>query len=369
MRRIFPVILSGAALTVFIVLHILLLGEAKRLFPQAVLLENPYGLGISLAEYQKPLKAHAATTFVTGAGIISAPDAYIPVSMVYTDNRYGGITGLHMLNGVFLPDGGEQNAVVISERLATNMFYSTDIIGAELVIGRGTYLVCGVYKEETSLAARLSGNGLETVYLSLESYPETEPPIKSLWVPAEDNELIESVTGRLSSSFGKQLLINKQTDYRTARLMAEQSGHLLLFLLGIQYFLVLLVIFTKKSNVLYNELHTTVTGYEQLYDKRELLLKVTKCMLYANAAILILSFIVFDLYLPADWLDKGVGIKQLVERFIVTTQRLNISDYNFMDIYVRRMLIWMYSTDIFAFISNLFLLSTVHNKIRHYQHG
>ena len=362
--RLRAVILWGLTLVALIALQMTLQNEAVRLIPGAALLERP---GLSLTDYLRGGGDLSACGYISARAVVSLPGTTKTktVRVVYTDARYAGITGLRMQEGAFLPELSP-HAVVISDALAAEWFFSTDISGAEIVIGGNTYAVCGIYREEDSLAAKLSQTGVAEVYLPFAALTDKKTSLEGLLLPLEAREFLARAADDAGKRYESFVSTYLQTDFREARLLAGQSGRVLWFLLGVPAVGWLLLLFLRRFPGLYRDIRAIQRGYDRVSrgQKRALWKEGGLCLLLLLGAALLVRFMIFDLYMPPGWISDGFGSvrffdrfpARFIERFIAETQKLNASGHNFWAVYARRMLLWLYATDIFAAIAGLFTL-------------
>ena len=349
-------------LLLLVFLHNVLQTEAVRLIPKAALLENS---GLTLADYLRADKTASACGYVTTHAELALPGSgkTLPVRVVYTDTRYAGLTGLRVQNGAFLPDGANR-AMVIGDNLASDWFLTADILGVELTVGGQTYAVCGVYREEGSLAARLSQTGLAEVYLPLSALPDRKARLEGLFLPLENGEFLTQAADKAARLYDSYLWTYAQTDYREARLLAEQSGRVVWFLLGVPMVFLLARVFFRRFPGLCRDVTHLRRGYDRVPRARlwELLREGGLCLLLLLGIALVVYWVTFDLYLPPDWVMDSYGSvrfferfpARFVDRFIAETQKLNASGFSFGGAYARRALVWLYGLDLVIAIVGLF---------------
>lgn len=138
--------------------------------------------------------------------VLSQNGQRIPVACVYTDSAYEPLGNVTMLRGTFLdsaPDG-----VVISSSLARQLYFTEDAVGLILKLNGQEYRICGVYRENRSLPARLSA-GAERIYFP---YDSTDNTLRFSHILYENHTgkplesiLQKSIYQRLQSAVGYQL--------------------------------------------------------------------------------------------------------------------------------------------------------------------
>lgn len=354
MRRFIPVITQCVILLALVIAQVLLCGEVSRVIPNVVLIENAEDVGILVGDYLA-IDDLSVSAVITGKGMVSSGSAAVTANLLYTDSRYGGMTGLRILKGTFLSGG--KNAV-ISDGLASRLFLSQDILGAKLEIEGRTFTICGVYRNEASIAAKLSENGIESVFLPLDAYPDGSAHIKTVYCRAEDGRPQVLTLERAARELGTPLNTAVTTNYAEAKLLALQSKRFTLFLIGILAAGSSSVVFIRHFISMYRDITIISRAYSA--STREQIIKVVwKFVPYlfcGMATVLILWIVLFDAYLPSSWMQGGFSFKQFAERFILETQKLNASEYRFLDVYIRRVLIWLYTLDLLILLSGSMLI-------------
>lgn len=92
--------------------------------------------------------------------------------LVLTDNFYKGFSGLDIVRGSFLSKDACQrgrNLAVISEKAAKMLYSSYNIIGSEIDISGMKYRIAGIYRSSETLLSYLGNDGMDRVYVPLES--------------------------------------------------------------------------------------------------------------------------------------------------------------------------------------------------------
>jgi hypothetical protein len=149
-------------LVALIAAHFVILGQTVRSIPDAVMFANPAGLGVTVADVlgdeshivpsvgaaisrpqgeQRAIDNRPYSARITAHGTITTqmPPKIAQARLIYANT----ISELHMLNGVFPTTHG---TVAISETLAVNWFFTTNILGAEVIINGESFNIVGVYR-------------------------------------------------------------------------------------------------------------------------------------------------------------------------------------------------------------------------------
>lgn len=352
MKALIPTFLWGLILAVLITAQFHTVAEAVRFIPQAVLLENPYGLGLSLSEYLSVSGELTVTAALTERGYVSMPDkpGLAHADLTYTDSRYGNLMGLDIIRGAFLPNGSFKCAV-ISDKLAVEYFMSLDITGTEITVDGTVYSICGIYRERTSLTARLSQNGRTEVFLSLADYPNAEEPVRKLFVPVGSSGLTAQAANQAAAELEAAILPTEQKNYYQTYRLAAQGVRLQWLILGLLTGGLLLIAFTKRFISVIRELHTAISGYDIISDsdKKRVFRQIVVCILCLLAALLILFFASFDIYIPGNW------VRTIMESgdigFVTAVRKLNATPYSFLETYAHRVLTWVYFAVIMTLLS------------------
>lgn len=143
-----------------------LIKAVERIYPDAI----SFPLDETVYMRFTDLKSEQMSLSFTQNGMITKPGSEQPVSaqITFTDERFGERVSLSFVNGNYfsVADSVEENRwAVISEKTATELFFTTDAVGASLTIGEEEYTVCGVYQSDDSLLWQFSEDNRETVYV------------------------------------------------------------------------------------------------------------------------------------------------------------------------------------------------------------
>lgn len=89
------------------------------------------------------------------------------ITPVYTTNSLFKLYNIKLDGEMFSEDDviNAKNKAVISDTLALQLYFTTDVIGYEIELFDETFTVCAVYSESTNLIDKLSKDGKERVFI------------------------------------------------------------------------------------------------------------------------------------------------------------------------------------------------------------
>ena len=143
-----------------------LINAAARTYPDAI----SFPLGDTVYMRFTDLKSEQMSLSFTQNEMIAKPgsEQSFSAQISYTDEQFGERVSLSFVYGNYflVTDSVEENRyAVISEKTATELFFTTNAVGSSLKIGEEEYIVCGVYKSDESLLRQISEDNRETVYV------------------------------------------------------------------------------------------------------------------------------------------------------------------------------------------------------------
>jgi len=125
-----------------------------------------------------------------------------PITLTYTDSQYPLFHNIKMLRGSFLPSEDyvvQKMSAVISADLAVEMFMSLDVIGVEIEIDDATYVITGVYQQDTSFLSMIASNGKEVVYTSHFSASEEQSlTAERIYISSANDDFVLDVKTELT---------------------------------------------------------------------------------------------------------------------------------------------------------------------------
>ncbi len=97
---------------------------------------------------------------------------HIEVTPVYTTYSLSNLINLNLKGDFFSEEQQNNNKrfAVISENLALELFFSTDVVGRTLELEEKNYIISGVYSENRGIVHNLSKDNLERIYLPYTCY-------------------------------------------------------------------------------------------------------------------------------------------------------------------------------------------------------
>lgn len=215
--------------------------QVCAVLPEAVLLEQPAGFLLPAQKLEEvsggvALSEAATVTLETGVGVRQ------PVLLQAVGGGYGEITGLKLVRGTDLSTPG---TVIISQKLATELYLSLDVLGAAVCLDGKTYTIGGVYRQEEGLLAQLSRGPQETIYRRIDSR-ETATGLLMTGAGEGTDQMLQ----RLNQQAQRKIPVARVTDYRAwrsfARYLTRLTGYWLA-LAGGAVLVVLMVLAGKKA--------------------------------------------------------------------------------------------------------------------------
>ena len=268
-------------------------------------------------------------------------DLVCPVRMVLTSPGYVDFTGLEIVRGAFFPAESckyGQNAAVISEKLAKELFKSYDILGEEFELAGQQYMVTGIYSNKSSIISLLGSDGAQRVYVPYESLNQPKGAvIKTIMIHDDD---IASNTFRereVADIIRKNVMVNPETyritDFYNTEILSQHKG-LVIFLTGLSLCCFIaawlfrhirrcVVFLRSKSRDLY---FGEVLKAEKLFAVKYVFAAVAA----VGCIVLIWSAIKFRLYIPPEFIpqDNVFDIRFYAER-ITDAIALHNSSYGY----------------------------------------
>ena len=295
------IILRGFILAVIIIVFFAVFNRTERSIPGTILFENRAGLGISIADFFEADDNNRITfsARTTEHGILSTNMLPWPTT---TELIYANVAPeLHMLTGVFprMPD-----MVAISDTFAVKRFFSTDILGVEVIINNKPYSICGVFREETLFLSGKSNN--ETVYLHLSAHPNKDTQITQFWV-RPGNMLPREVLDRVSQILEAKISAAETTNYRSLLLMTQQSKMVLWFVAGLCAAILLVGLFLRFNSAIIRYVRETSESAVNVISKKLLIWQIILSILCLASAVAIVWFISFEPVFPFDFDLSGGG--------------------------------------------------------------
>lgn len=197
--------------------------EIQQALPDLISLRQSEGFPIeseALAEYSGGVPVGEPEP----AEVITLSGKQAMVSFQPVGGGYATMTGLPLLRGADLNTGG---TVLISETLATELFLSAEVVGAELLINGETYLIAGIYQKVGGLLTALSREAEEHVYSMMNGQEyATELLLRG------NGKSSAQVQIQVSQAVGQEISISETKDYGSWRsfsaFLSHMTGYLML---------------------------------------------------------------------------------------------------------------------------------------------
>lgn len=229
------------------------------------------------------------------------PDRRLAVEGWYTDSGYGKCCGLDLADGAYFqvdPAGEFSQTVVISDQLARKLFYRVEAAGEVLQIDGKNYKICGVYRKDTSLPARLSEDRFERIYLPYPAYPKLEDgssPVSFFYDrEAGEAHFPEKAVGELEEALETELPVMQTVDLKECGELIWQTFRLAVFFAGL---LLEIGLFTKVWNRIFSK-------KQQFYGEKAGLLSVGYLAGLLVLMAVIGMLILFPLVIPSQYLPR-----------------------------------------------------------------
>ena len=226
-----------------------------------------------------------------------------PVQTVYTTELCQQLAGVPMKYGS-LP--WEKGQIAISDRLATQLFFTDDILGAELAIGEETYTICGIYLLDKSLIGRMSQSVYEEAFLYLGDFEQQDMKLSEFFVGVRKGEYVSSLMGGIESKLGPVLEYKELRSLLERKELLEQSCSLARLVVAVTLLVwsCLRLAPAALAILLRQEDDPRPTPAQWL--------NLAGLVLCVAGSVVLLRWCAFNLLLPMDWLEfKGNIVEYL----------------------------------------------------------
>jgi len=330
-----------AALTLF---NYILFAKARAALPDTAQIN--LSAGVSREEYFSLKKRFGLTdTALAQSGGLVKTNAgkSLPVRLVFTESGFARLTGLNarMANGAFFPTDCD-NLAVIGEDLASELFMSNNVIGADLEIDNARYTICGVYKNGDTFAGVLSGENTKAVYLPLASDKGAGARVNGIFANPESAQTAQD---RLSALSAENIPVAGVRDYSETLSLLRQNVKLQQFFILIGMAVCFCVSASRKSARLIEQARETHKSREE-YTVTPTVIKAKAKEILFCAALLSVSVILaktacFTPYLPQSILTPAgrIDIIHIFRLYINKTREIN-SAGDFWARYGLRAMLW-----------------------------
>jgi hypothetical protein len=303
------VVFWGVVLAALIAAHFMLLGQVLRSIPDAAVFSNQSGLGISVSDVMNADEDHSYSARIAADGILAAQ-----MSPRRTQARFiyaNSVHELHMLSGMFPSSPG---AVAISEALAVRWFFTTDILGAEILADGRTFNISGVFREVTPMFS--GAEQTDTAYLHLSAYPNSEAQITELWA-SPDGRLPAQILDEAAILLGKRIWPAETVNYHPALLMAKQSRAVLWFFLGMNAAVTLFIVILRRCVKLLRHIRSEAQNYGYAADRKRQIWDAFWCVICLAAAVGTAWLVSFEPYLPVDWASGSDVYSAVIPLYVI----------------------------------------------------
>lgn len=255
------------------------------------------------------------------------------ITVYETYGNYENMTNIKMLKGRFIWDTDIdqiKNYIVIDSILAQRLFASLDCIGKNIVLNNMEFIVCGVYKKNTSYISKLSSVDDTIVYLpfGLLSGDNINQYLNVSYSPhfaiasfKVKNGTAQMVINSIKNSFAsyggginsiEDVDINIHTGIQKIKLLYFVMFLIFLYL---NYKIILYVIRIIKNNIQY--------GMKQYYFfeyilkvKKQYLLYLIFFILYIFIILYSIKFLSFNIAINPQLIPSSlINIKEIVQKF------------------------------------------------------
>jgi hypothetical protein len=264
---------------------------------------------------------------------------------VQTDAAYTEIHPLFLRKGAFFLQENElidRKVCVISTTLATELFFSLDVLGQDVLLNEEAYKIVGVYEPSESLLNCISTDGQERVFIPYTTAPDDQAQLDALYVvgntpaePTDENAFLPNpkvtsvMRAALSAFFDHKLDGYERTDYLQTQRLLEQAERVFWFCMGLVAFL-----FIARALI------RTVTGaFTWLQHTRKSVEAVRFWPLTQRVALPLVCVVVmaalfylcrFQIYWPPEYVPEGNQLLYLPfywNLIIQSFQKFNASDH------------------------------------------
>lgn len=262
---------------------------------------------------------------------------YDEVTLSLTDDQYPRFHQLDFVKGAMFStavSGRNTDAAVISEKLATQVFASVDVIGSTFKVNGVKLTVVGVYREEPGILSQISTDGrcevLVPYYTSVPGVPNTIQHLYLKNAPAEDKvspaakeKAAENADGadakerdqdtaqvsavsfrEFDAQLGGKLARYEANDYSVQKRTVQQYRQILLFVAGLIAILFLLcwcVGSLSRTGRWAVRVHRSVEPLRPSPLIKKLILPVVLILVMIGVFLLIR----FELFMPVQSIPEG----------------------------------------------------------------
>jgi len=229
---------------------------------------------------------------------------FAPADVVLTDGNFSAFGSFEMLSGSFfgaadLPSA-DPNVAVISDQIASELFMSADVTGRQVLINGTPFTVCGVYKSDDSLTARLASDGAQRIYVPYNSsLGGNGSGVDYIYVKDSKNAgyLDGALLSDLNAKLSGKLQACALSSYYEDKTMLAQMKSLLFFVPGAVLIILLAVFIIEFLSAIYtkyrNRTHDNMPSRSFVLPRA---LAAAGCLI---AAAVVLKLIMFNFYIPA----------------------------------------------------------------------
>ncbi len=310
MKKWVHLIVSLVLFAVLLLAHGTVVHDALATLPDA-----------ALATVMPPVSVQAFSGLDAPVSPVLAQDGYAELESVtayYTTADAPALFGLTMQYGEFAP--WEDDNIVIGSELAAALFLTEDAVGQTVSFNGREYTVCGVYRQQDSLLARVSQTPAPAVFLPLAAYPDQNVMIGDILVGFVDAPSTASVEAVLETQLGVQMTCRSAYHFGETRRLVRQGEDLLGLLLALA-FCILSAWWVVQRVLRFVKAAKADTGRAVLTGHmREAMLCVAALVCLA-AGVFWLSRSAFTLFLPLDFVTRDGSI---VDYVIGNAQLVNL---------------------------------------------
>lgn len=327
--------------------RLLPVGSGYALSDQELIQQNgiPFTTLAAAAGQNEELIVSGQTS--TSARITSSVSAYEydEVKLTLTDEYYLRFHDLSWVRGNLFSTavpGRNADVAVISEKLATQVFASVDVIGSSIKINGVKLVIVGVYKEDSSILSQISTDGrcevlvpyytcvpsvpAQVQYLYIRNAPSSAQvaPVKA-GAPSDEETEPEPVgvdaeqvsalpLSELDSQLGGKLALYESVDYTKQMKSMVQYRALLIFVIGVVFLFFLLcwwVASLTKTARWAVRVHKSVVPLSIAKLLRKLILPAVLVVVMIGIFLLIR----FELFMPAQVIPAGDEILNFAAYF------------------------------------------------------
>lgn len=208
--------------------------------------------------------------------------------------------------------------VVLEDKLAYKLFGNENVVGLKVRIFNKDFKIVGVVKRDSTIIQNISNDGLDKVYIPIETLIKLDETTKISYLQFQDLNNDAQVKGKdrvigLLNGIGKNENLYKIIDYSKEERLMRQKPLILCFVLGglcIWNFLKYLIKILREVKGFF------ITNIKKEYlldvvikNKKQFLIYILKLVLGFLGILVLWKLIKFNLYIPSNYIpDELINI-------------------------------------------------------------